>query len=595
MTVSEALPASARRGARRRAGRSATRSAACPPSRSPRRTPLPGFARATVDGYAVRAADTYGASEALPSYLDLDRRGRDGPAARGGGAARAPRWRSPTGAPLPPGADAVLKVEHTQPSRRPGYVEVLRAATPGEGMVRAGRGRRARRRARPAGPPAARRRPRHARRGRRHRARRARAPARGHRLDGRRARARDARPTLDARPGARRLRARARRPGARGRRRAGTSRHRARRRDAAASSARSSRGLTLEDRRGRTWSCVSAGSSVGARDVTAAAIASLGRAGRSVCHGLSLKPGKPTLLADCGGVPLIGLPGNPRSALVVFRLVGMPLVRHGGRDHRAAARAERRAPASRATCRAPPAGSTSSRCTAGRSAPDAAATPPLRLDRSRSASDRQRADGYFRVPEAATGLGAGSAVEVDAVPLVATRCPVPIQDHPGRRGARRVGGCAAAGCPERLEVVRLPLDRGARPGDGRAGLGAALVTAVRRRRDGRHRGPRRGHRRRERNRVRAGSTRLVRDRRHRRPDSRRTSTRSSCASTCTGWTAGPRCRPPPRRGSTCARSARTSSATELLLPAGPPAAPRRPGRRGRRRARRAGGPARAAS
>ena len=32
---------------------------------------LPGFARSTVDGYAVRAADTYGASEGLPAYLDV--------------------------------------------------------------------------------------------------------------------------------------------------------------------------------------------------------------------------------------------------------------------------------------------------------------------------------------------------------------------------------------------------------------------------------------------------------------------------------------------------------------------------------------------
>ena len=32
---------------------------------------MPGFARSTVDGYAVRAADTYGASEGLPCYLDL--------------------------------------------------------------------------------------------------------------------------------------------------------------------------------------------------------------------------------------------------------------------------------------------------------------------------------------------------------------------------------------------------------------------------------------------------------------------------------------------------------------------------------------------
>src|SRR3990172_4796226 len=33
--------------------------------------PLPAFARSTVDGYALRAADTYGASESLPAYLPL--------------------------------------------------------------------------------------------------------------------------------------------------------------------------------------------------------------------------------------------------------------------------------------------------------------------------------------------------------------------------------------------------------------------------------------------------------------------------------------------------------------------------------------------
>src|SRR5262245_60565464 len=33
--------------------------------------PLPGFARSTVDGYAVRAADTYGVSDGLPGYLDV--------------------------------------------------------------------------------------------------------------------------------------------------------------------------------------------------------------------------------------------------------------------------------------------------------------------------------------------------------------------------------------------------------------------------------------------------------------------------------------------------------------------------------------------
>ena len=64
---------------------------------------------------------------------------------------------------------------------------------------------------------------------------------------------------------------------------------------------------------------ISAGSSVGARDETATAVARLGAPG-IWCHGLAIKPGKPTLLAECGGIPVIGLPGNPRSALVVFRL-----------------------------------------------------------------------------------------------------------------------------------------------------------------------------------------------------------------------------------------------------------------------------------
>jgi len=33
--------------------------------------PIPGFRRSTVDGYAVRAVDTHGASDALPAYLTI--------------------------------------------------------------------------------------------------------------------------------------------------------------------------------------------------------------------------------------------------------------------------------------------------------------------------------------------------------------------------------------------------------------------------------------------------------------------------------------------------------------------------------------------
>ena len=46
------------------------RSASCRPRRR-RGGALPGRARATVDGYAVRAADTYAAAETLPAFLEI--------------------------------------------------------------------------------------------------------------------------------------------------------------------------------------------------------------------------------------------------------------------------------------------------------------------------------------------------------------------------------------------------------------------------------------------------------------------------------------------------------------------------------------------
>ena len=123
---------------------------------------LPGFARATVDGFAVRAADTYGASEGLPSYLDVAGEVRMGEPpeveVRPGTAVAIA-----TGAPLPPGADAVVKVEHTQAATAE-LLEVLRPATPGEGMVRADEDAAPGAELVRAGPPAARPGPRNARR-----------------------------------------------------------------------------------------------------------------------------------------------------------------------------------------------------------------------------------------------------------------------------------------------------------------------------------------------------------------------------------------------------------------------------------------------
>ena len=69
----------------------------------------------------------------------------------------------------------------------------------------------------------------------------------------------------------------------------------------------------------------SAGSSVSSRDLTAAVMASLGSPGVLV-HGVSLKPGKPTIVALLDGKPAFGLPGNPVSAAVVFDLLVRPTI-----------------------------------------------------------------------------------------------------------------------------------------------------------------------------------------------------------------------------------------------------------------------------
>jgi molybdopterin molybdotransferase len=43
-------------------------------------------------------------------------------------------------------------------------------------------------------------------------------------------------------------------------------------------------------------------------------------------HGVSVKPGKPTILAVCDGKPVFGLPGNPVSAMVIFDLFITPAI-----------------------------------------------------------------------------------------------------------------------------------------------------------------------------------------------------------------------------------------------------------------------------
>lgn len=97
---------------------------------------LPPFARSTVDGYAVKARDTFGATETMPAYLSSGREivmGRESDFALGEGEAS----KVPTGGMLPAGADAVVMFEHLQRADDK-IIEIMKPVTPGENVVRAG-------------------------------------------------------------------------------------------------------------------------------------------------------------------------------------------------------------------------------------------------------------------------------------------------------------------------------------------------------------------------------------------------------------------------------------------------------------------------
>jgi molybdopterin molybdotransferase len=354
---------------------------------------LPAHPRATVDGYAVRAVDTYAASETLPAFLEVTgavAMGRPPDGEVGPGAAMA----IATGGLLPHGADAVVMVEHTTEPMR-GHVELLRRVAPGDGVLHAGE------EAQPGD---------------------VLAPA------GRPLRAADL--GLLAAAGITEIAAHAPPrvgivstgdevvPGAT--RALGPGQVRDACAPALAGLVRAAggepvlRGIVPDDAAAleRVLAAsvaeddmvvVSAGSSAGARDLTATVAA---RIGEVVCHGLAVRPGKPTLLADCGGVPLVGLPGNPRSALVVFRLVGLPLVRRvagitspppvpsvRARLARDVPSAAGRLDVVQATVR------------------DGLATPLF--GSSALLGPMARADGWFCVPEADTGLAEGAEVSVN--------------------------------------------------------------------------------------------------------------------------------------------------------------------------------------
>ena len=96
---------------------------------------VPGFARSTMDGYAVIAADVFGAGESSPADLTVTGEILMGePAAMA--ITRGECAKIPTGGMLPAGADAVIPVEYTDPDFD--TCLVYRAVSPWENVVRAG-------------------------------------------------------------------------------------------------------------------------------------------------------------------------------------------------------------------------------------------------------------------------------------------------------------------------------------------------------------------------------------------------------------------------------------------------------------------------
>jgi molybdopterin molybdotransferase len=362
---------------------------------------LPGFARSTVDGYAVRAADTYGVSEGLPGYLTVTGAVAMG-AVPGVTVTAGTAVTMPTGGVIPAGADAVVMVEYTAEAM-PGTIEVVRPVAPGDGIVRSDEDAREDQEIIPNG-----------------------RVLRPQDL-GMLAAAGVTSVTVHARPvvtifstGDEVV------PPDTGTLRPGQVRDATA--PALAALVADAGGIPVlggivPDDPGALEKAlraalpasdvlvVSAGSSVGVRDETANAVARLGPPG-IWCHGLAIKPGKPTLLAECGsdpggapGVPVIGLPGNPRSALVVFRLIGMPLIRLVGGCVTAPAQPSTQARLSRDLPSA-----------TGRldviqvKVTDGVATPLFGA--SALLSVLTEADGYIVIPGEATGLDAGTEVSV---------------------------------------------------------------------------------------------------------------------------------------------------------------------------------------
>ncbi|MCP4166139.1 MAG: molybdopterin molybdotransferase MoeA [Chloroflexi bacterium] len=276
---------------------------------------LPEFPRSTVDGYAVRAADTYGASPSLPAFLDVVGEvamGEQADLEVGLGQTAIVH----TGGMAPSGADASVMVENTQAADEHS-IEILTSVAVGENVIQIGED---------------------VRKG-------AKILEVGHRLRPQDVGgllalglteitvARSPRVAIissgdevippDQTPG----------PGQVRDINTYTLAMLAQRAGAVAVSydiVPDQREALEETVRHAIETCdivvLSAGSSVSYRDMSVDVLGALGEPG-ILAHGVSIRPGKPTIVAVAMGKALFGLPGNPVSAMVLFDLFVSPTIR----------------------------------------------------------------------------------------------------------------------------------------------------------------------------------------------------------------------------------------------------------------------------
>jgi molybdopterin molybdotransferase len=277
---------------------------------------LPHFARSTVDGYAVQAASTFGASDSSPALLDVV-----GAIAMGESAARAVTGgqavRIATGGMLPCGADAVVMLEHAD-ALDAGAIEVFRTVAPGQNLIAVGedfgRGQPVLTAGRPLRPQDA---------GvlaalGRTRVSVFRRPVVGIISTG------DEIVPADATPGPAQVR------DVNSYTLAGLA--------IQSGALPMAFGIVRDDFPSLRSACrralercdmvlISGGSSVGTRDYTVEALTAFDGAA-ILMHGIAVSPGKPTILARVLDKPVWGLPGHAASAMVVFARVVRPFLLH---------------------------------------------------------------------------------------------------------------------------------------------------------------------------------------------------------------------------------------------------------------------------